>query len=92
MQRYFIHCQWSLDSTCTHVISLGECCLDEAEAKFGALVKGNSEYESITLKDSMDNEIYRLVKPSLKVEDIPHPAPTRLQQFRNLFWSHQVAM
>jgi len=88
MQRYFIHCQWSLDSTSTHVIYLGECGLVEANGKFEAVVKEADEYELITLDDGADHEICRNTKSFFTVEN-RQPAPTRLHQLRNFFWSRQ---
>ena len=90
MQRYFIHCQWSLNSTCMHVVYLGECAQAEAEEKFEAAVKETQEYELMTLDDGAAHEICRYTKTHAISED-RQPAPTPMQQLRNLFWSSQTA-
>lgn len=74
MQRYFIHCFLHANSKGMRVVYVGKCSREEAEAKFAAAAREESEFEVMTLHDGGGHEIARHEIPP---EEQAEPTPLR---------------
>ena len=75
MQRYFIHCFLHANSRGMRVVYVGKCGRREAEAKFAAAAREESEFEVMTLHDGSGHEIARH-EITLEKESPPSPLRT----------------